>query len=257
MSVPRRPRKRFGQHFLKDPGAIQQTLGAIAPRSEDTIVEIGPGRGALTGSLARTGAELHLVEIDRDLAAELAERYENTPNVQVHQADALRFNFATLGNGLRVVGNLPYNISTPLLFHLLDQIEAIRDMYFMLQKEVVDRIAASPGNKQYGRLTVMLGCHLDAQHLFDVAPDAFDPPPKVMSSVVCLLPKVAAPNVDSIAMRKIVTQAFSQRRKTLHNALKGHVSDEMLRSVGLKPGMRAEQVAVDQWIDLVSALSRP
>ena len=180
----RRPRKRFGQHFLTDPGVIHAIVDAISPRFDDVVVEIGPGRGAITEPLAARVGHLHCVELDRDLARDLRRRWDDTPNVTIHEADALEFDFVALGDELRIVGNLPYNISTPLLFHLLDARDSIRDMFFMLQKEVVDRMAAEPGGKAYGRLGIMLGCHLEVAALFDVDADSFDPPPAVTSSVV-------------------------------------------------------------------------
>lgn len=257
MKNAHRPRKRFGQHFLTDPDVIEQIVAAIRPRKGDVIVEIGPGRGAITNPLARFDAELHLVEFDRDLVALLRKRFASVEHVHVHEADALRFDFAGIGSKLRVVGNLPYNISTPLLFRLIEFQNHLVDMHFMLQKEVVDRMAASPGNKSYGRLSVMLRCSVDVEPLFDVGPASFTPPPKVMSSVVCMRPKPsrAIDPGETDELRRLVTQAFSQRRKTLRNALKGHVSDECLRAVGIDPAMRAEEVPVEVWIRLAKRSS--
>src|SRR5210317_313177 len=183
-----RARKRFGQHFLTDPGIIDAIVRAVHPTEDDVIVEIGPGQAAITDALSRSTGHLHAVELDRDLVARLRRRYEDRPNVTVHEADALQFDFASLGDRIRVVGNLPYNISTPLLFHLLKFRDRIVDMHFMLQKEVVARMAAEPGSKAYGRLGIMLGCHLHVEALFDVGPNAFSPPPDVMSAVVRLDP---------------------------------------------------------------------
>ena len=230
-------------------------MNALHPRAGDTLVEIGPGRGALTTPLASVAdVTLHLIELDRDLAASLTTRFENTAWVSVHQADALKFDVAALGSRLRLVGNLPYNISTPLLFHLLNQRQHIADMHFMLQKEVVDRITAEPGTKRFGRLTIMLGCTLDAEHLFDVPPEAFNPPPKVVSSVVRLIPKRAATlNIDFDRLGELVTHAFARRRKTLHNALKGIVSDERMQKVGIDPRERPEQIPIEQWVTLANA----
>ena len=195
-----------------------------------------------------------MIELDRDLAASLSKRFDRASGVSVHQADALRFDVATLGDGLRFVGNLPYNISTPLLFHLLDHRQHIVDMHFMLQKEVVDRITAEPGTKRYGRLTIMLGCELNAERLFDVPPEAFNPPPKVVSSVVRLVPNVTTEqDIDFDRLRSLVTHAFTRRRKTLHNALKGVASDESLRAAGIDPGDRPEQIAIERWIALANA----
>ena len=163
-----RARKRFGQHFLNDPAIIDAIIRAIHPTGDDVVVEIGPGQGAITHALARLAGHLHAVELDRDLVARLRNQYGDRPNVTVHEADALRFDFAALGDRIRIVGNLPYNISTPLLFHLLKFRDHIVDMHFMLQKEIVDRMAATPGSKAYGRLGIMLGCHLQIESLFDV-----------------------------------------------------------------------------------------
>ncbi|MBT8085386.1 MAG: 16S rRNA (adenine(1518)-N(6)/adenine(1519)-N(6))-dimethyltransferase RsmA [Woeseia sp.] len=251
-----RPRKRFGQHFLHDPGVIDDIVGAIAPLSADTVVEIGPGQGAITTPLARLAGKLHLIEFDRDLAGDLRRQYRNDDRVTVHECDALRFDFAALGAGLRIVGNLPYNISTPLLFHLLDYRDAIQDMHFMLQKEVVDRMAAEPGTRDFGRLTVMLGCALQVAHLFDVPPAAFSPPPKVTSAVVRLapLPKGTYHVRDHAQLKKIVSQAFTQRRKTIRNALRQDASEQQLLAAGIDPATRPETVSIHQWIELANLL---
>ena len=189
MSRTHRARKRFGQHFLIDPAVISQIVAAIGPQEGDTLVEIGPGQGAITIPLSRFPASLHAIEFDRDLVPTLRSRFAKDENVSVHEADALQFDYSTLGQRLRIVGNLPYNISTPLIFKLLDFRENIFDLHFMMQKEVVARMAASPGNKSYGRLTVMLGCFMEVFPLFDVPPTAFSPPPKVTSAVVRMRPK--------------------------------------------------------------------
>ena len=255
MTRPHRARKRFGQHFLIDSGIIADIVDSVAPARDETVVEIGPGQAALTDALQRSGARLHTIEFDRDLAARLRERFQDADNVTLHEADALSFDFASLGDSLRIVGNLPYNISTPLLFHLIDSLDCIEDMHFMLQKEVVDRMAAEPGSKRFGRLTVMLGCYCDVEPLFDVPPSAFSPPPKVQSSVVRLLPQAArgAGIADSALLARIVSQAFSQRRKTLHNALRDLVSNAELETVGISPGARAETVSIEGWIALANA----
>lgn len=257
MSRPHRPRKRFGQHFLSAPLVIEKILDAIYPQAGDRIVEIGPGQGAITEPLARNQGELHLIELDRDLAAMLGERFSDRPNVILHQEDALNFDFASLGKKLRIVGNLPYNISTPLLFHLIEHRQHILDMHFMLQKEVVDRMAAQEGNKSFGRLTIMLGCYLHVEPLFDVPPSAFTPPPKVDSSVVRLTPRTDVhklPN-DPALLKQLVTQAFSQRRKTLRNALKALAPEATLEAAGIDPGTRAEQVPIARWVALADRLS--
>jgi len=253
-----RARKRFGQHFLTDPGVIAAIVDAIHPTADDTIVEIGPGHGAITGALARRAGRLHAIELDRDLVASLRQTYAHRDNVTVHEADALDFDFSSLGDRLRVVGNLPYNISTPLLFHLLRHRASVVDMHFMLQKEVVDRIVARPGSKAYGRLGIMLGCHLRAEALFDVEPNAFEPPPAVTSAVVRLdpLPPGTYAIDDEAALSTLVATAFMQRRKTLRNALSKLASAEQLAAAGIDPGLRPEQVAVADYVRLSNHLNR-
>ena len=251
-----RPRKRFGQHFLKDPGVVQAIVDEIAPAPNQVIVEIGPGAGAITRPLAGRAGHLHVIELDRDLATALQNEFRDAANVTVHEADALRFDFGTLGTDLRIVGNLPYNISTPLLFHLLGFRDRIIDMHFMLQKEVVDRMAARPGSKAYGRLGIMLGCHLDIEPLFDVEKAAFDPPPKVTSAVVRLTPQQhPLPIDDEALLSRIVADAFSKRRKTLRNALKGHVNEDELLAAGIDPGKRPEEISVAAWIALANRIA--
>ena len=253
-----RPRKRFGQHFLTDPDVIDAIVQAIRPRQDDVVVEIGPGRGAITGSLAASAGQLHCVELDRDLAAQLRRRYANVENVTIHEADALAFDYAALGDSLRVVGNLPYNISTPLLFRLLDQRACIADMHFMLQKEVVDRMTAAPGSKSYGRLGSMLGCHLDMEGLFDVDPRCFEPPPKVTSAVVRLrpLPSGRFDIADAKILGNTVATAFSQRRKTLRNALKSLVDESELAQLGIDATARPEMLAITDYVTLANYLAR-
>jgi len=257
MTATHRPRKRFGQHFLTDPAVIADIVDAVDARPGDTLVEIGPGRGAITIPLLATGCRLHGIEFDRDLAAALESRHRDNERFVLHQADALRADFTALGSDLRLVGNLPYNISTPLLFHLLQQLDSIADMHFMLQKEVVDRMAAAPGSKRYGRLTVMLGCRVRVESLFDVPPSAFTPPPRVSSSVVRLDPLGADGYriTDSGLLGRLVAKAFSQRRKTLHNALGGDVGDEQLEEAGIDPRLRAEAVPVADWVRLANSLA--
>ena len=252
-----RARKRFGQHFLVDPEVIEKIVSAIAPRDGEIIVEIGPGQAAITEPLSVLASELHAVEFDRDLAARLRERYSARDNVTIHEADALDFDFASLGEHIRVVGNLPYNISTPLLFRLLDFRDRIVDAHFMLQKEVVDRLCAEPGNKSFGRLTVMLGCHVESVPLFDVPPDAFSPPPRVMSSVVRMrpVPPGRYDLRDPGALERLVKLAFSRRRKTLRNALQGMAEPATIEEIGLDPGWRPEQVPIEAWIALANRCS--
>ena len=252
-----RARKRFGQHFLHDPGTIRRIVAAIAPQPGDRLVEIGPGEGAITFELLRAIGHLDAVELDRDLVASLYERSLGIGELTVHSADALRFDFCSLaheGEGLRLVGNLPYNISTPLLFHLLDQACCIRDMHFMLQKEVVERMAARPGGKDYGRLSVMLQARCAVIPLFTIGPGAFRPPPKVDSAVVRLLPLTEPPDIANQAIfAGLVAMAFSQRRKTLRNSLKGILPAASLSAVGIDPGVRAEQLTVGDFVRLANA----
>jgi len=251
-----RPRKRFGQHFLMDPGVIGAIVNAVAPRDDDVIVEIGPGQGAITRSLAARTSALHAIELDRDLAASLRREFGASSNITIHEADALKFDFGALGESMRIVGNLPYNISTPLLFHLINYREHIVDMHFMLQKEVVDRMAAAPGSKTYGRLSIMLGCHFQIDALFDVDRLAFDPAPDVTSAVVRLAPLPAGTfvieNEDRFA--KLVAQAFSQRRKTIRNSLRKLVDEATLESVGIDPGLRAEAISITDYVRLANTL---
>ena len=252
------PKKRFGQHFLHDRGVVQRILDAFDPQPDEILVEIGPGPGALTRPLLERGALLHVVELDRDLAAHL--RADFAPErLVVHEADALRFDFCTLappGAKLRLIGNLPYNISTPLLFHLLDQERCIHDMLFMLQKEVVDRLAATPGGKDYGRLSVMIQWRLRVEKLFDVRPGAFTPPPKVDSPVVRLVPHPQPPvqvhNANAFA--RVVQAAFAQRRKTLRNNLKGLLATEALEALAIDPQRRAETLTLAEFAALANAL---
>lgn len=254
-----RARKRFGQNFLHDPQVIQRIIQAIAPKENQLVVEIGPGLGALTKSLVDSRGTLKLIEVDRDLVSKLKTFYATTSNVEIFDADALKFdfrNFANTGNKLRLVGNLPYNISTPLIFHLMNYVDIIADMHFMLQKEVVKRLAAKPGNKDYGRLSVMTQYYCNVEYLFTVKPEAFRPAPKVNSAVVRLLPRenqcIRASDTDKLSA--LVKQAFSQRRKTLRNNLKTLLSSEQIASVDVDPGIRPETVSVEQYIQLTNLL---
>jgi len=252
-----RARKRFGQHFLTAPEIIEQIVSAIEPQSGDVIVEIGPGRAAITDPLSILSPALHAIEFDRDLVGQLERRFNSRDNVHIHEADALSFDYASLGDRIRLVGNLPYNISTPLLFHLVAFRDVIVDMHFMLQKEVVDRICATPGNKNFGRLTIMLGCRMEAVSLFDVPPGAFSPPPRVLSSVVRMRPLPAGTYDarDDERLEAIVKLAFSRRRKTLRNALNGMAEPQDLDAIGLDAGLRPEQVSIDDWVALANHLS--
>jgi len=254
-----RPRKRFGQHFLRDRETIQDIADAFAPCAGEAAVEIGPGEGVLTRELLRRVAPLHVVELDRDLAAHLRDAFPPTQLI-VHQADALDFDFRRLappGGKLRLVGNLPYNISTPLLFHLLDQIDCIADMLFMLQKEVVDRLAAAPDTADYGRLSVMIQYRLNVEPLFEVPPQAFYPPPKVDSAVVRLVPHEKAPVVirDATLFAKVVKTAFAARRKTLRNNLRELADAAQLQALDIDPNRRAETLTLAEFARIANALS--
>jgi len=243
------PRKRFGQHFLHDPWVLSRIVDAIAPQAGDALVEIGPGEGALTRPLLARIPSLTAVEIDRDLAAALVAEFP-PERLRVIVADALDYDFSALPTGLRVVGNLPYNVSTPLLFHLAAFADRVRDMHFMLQLEVVDRMAASHSTPAYGRLSVMLQRRFRIQRLFKVAPGAFRPPPKVESAVVRLTPLPAAEVVplDERLFGTVVTRAFGARRKTLRNALSSLIDAEGLSALGIDPGLRPENVSPADYI---------
>ena len=254
-----RPRKRFGQNFLHDQSVIERILSHVDPQPGQKLVEIGPGQGALTsGLLDRTG-ELDAIELDRDLLEPLQRQCEPLGDLRLHNEDALKFDFHRLRTDdrrLRLVGNLPYNISTPLLFHLIEQSDAIEDMHFMLQKEVVDRMAAGPGSKTYGRLSVMLQVSCEVTSLFDIGPESFDPPPKVDSSVVRLRPRAESLVVaaDMQAFGELVTAAFRQRRKTLRNNLKGMLDAEHISAIGIDPGARTESLSLQELIRLQQAV---
>jgi 16S rRNA (adenine1518-N6/adenine1519-N6)-dimethyltransferase len=250
------PRKRFGQHFLADKAVIAAIIAAIRPEAGDAMVEIGPGLGALTRPLCRMLDHLHVVEIDRDIIARLGEDYP-AARLTVHPGDVLDFAFDALPCGLRVVGNLPYNISTPLLFHLARYAERIRDLHFMLQKEVVERMVASPGGREYGRLSVMLQYRFDMQLLFEVAAEAFTPPPKVRSAVVRMLPRPAAQLAarSDARFEQVVRSAFSQRRKTLRNSLAGLLHGADFEALGIAAGKRAENLTVAEYVAISNHLA--
>ena len=316
-----RPRKRFGQHFLQDREVVARIIDAFNPRPDDLVVEIGPGRGALTGELLKRTQRLHAVELDRDLITRLQAQHPDSGELILHNADAMRFNYRALcqpgqirqeriwthegrpqgarqglggfrqrsggplprrtgsprtaspglssGAGqrsaerralqkLRLIGNLPYNISTPLLFHLLDQADCIRDMLFMLQKEVVDRLSAAPGGKDYGRLSVMVQYRCQVERLFSVPPSAFSPAPRVQSSVVRLVPYATSP-VDvrhPERFAKIVAVAFTQRRKTLRNSLKNLIGLETFTALGIDPMRRAETLSLTEFALLANSVKQ-
>ena len=250
------PRKRFGQNFLQDQGVIHAIVDAVNPVAGETLIEIGPGLGALTKPLLARCGQLHVVEIDRDIIAKL--RIQFPQGLTVHEGDALAFDFDTIPGKKKIVGNLPYNISTPLLFHLADYGDQVVDMHFMLQKEVVERMVALPSTADYGRLSVMLQYRFAMESLFIVPPQAFWPPPKVESAVVRMLPQPGrcGQAEDEALFAQLVKQAFSQRRKTLRNNLKGLVSQQQFDAASIDPGSRAEEIKVEQYVILSNKLSQ-
>ena len=254
-------RKRFGQNFLVDRQVVADIVNAVAPRREACVVEIGPGLGALTEPLLQRVDRLHVVEIDRDIVARL-ERQHPPERLIIHAGDALEFDFSSVcadpAERMHIVGNLPYNISTPLLFHLADYADRVADMHFMLQKEVVERIVAAPGTADYGRLSVMLQYRFVADWLLDVPPDSFDPPPKVDSAVVRLIPRPAEQLTARSPERfaSLVAAAFAQRRKMLRNNLKGVCDEAFLVAQGIAPTARAEELAVADYIRLANGLDK-
>lgn len=250
-------RKRFGQNFLIDQGIIGAIISAIHPARSDTVVEIGPGLGAITVPLLDRVDQLHVVEIDRDLIARLKKQH-SPERLSIHEGDALAFDFASIGRDLRLVGNLPYNISTPLLFHLASYGQQVRDMHFMLQKEVVERMVAEPGCADYGRLSVMLQYSFWLEWLIDVPPESFDPPPKVDSAVVRLIPKAAEllTAKDPERFASLVQAAFAQRRKMLRNNLKGILDDAGFAALGIAPTLRPEDLSVEDYVRIANYLVR-
>lgn len=248
-------RKRFGQNFLHDQQVIARIVKTIQPKPDDNLLEIGPGMGALTEHLLNACPRLKVVELDRDLVPGLRTQFFNFPDFEVIQADALKVDYAVFGNNLRIVGNLPYNISTPLIFHLLESREHVRDMTFMLQKEVVDRLAAKPGSSDYGRLSIMAQYFAKVESMFLVGPGAFRPAPKVWSAIVSIRPyaELPIPAKNEQHLSSIVRQAFSQRRKTLRNVLKAMISGEQMLSLGIDPGLRPENLSVADYVKLADA----
>ena len=258
------PRKRFGQNFLRDEAVVDRIISAIAPAPGQHVVEIGPGPGVLTGRLIAAGVDLQVVEIDRDLGAALPQRVPGLAPERVHVMDALKADILGLFPGadgdrkaIRVVGNLPYNISTPLLVRLFGYGCDISDMHFMLQKEVVARMAASPGGKAYGRLSVLCQLHCQVVPLFDVPPQAFEPAPKVDSTFVRLTTHERSPVQirDRALFDRIVAAAFSQRRKTLRNSLKALLTPEMIEAAGVDPGLRAEALGLEEYAALAEVMA--
>jgi len=248
------PRKRFGQHFLTDSAIIDGIVAAIAPKPGDALIEIGPGLGAMTDPLVARSGRLTVIELDRDLAARLRRR----PELTVVESDVLKVDFHALaaqaGRPLRVVGNLPYNISTPILFHLLESVDDVEDQHFMLQKEVVERMAAGPGGKDYGRLSVMLQWRYDIENVLDVPPEAFEPPPRVESAVVRMQPLPEAPPIDPALLGELVMVAFSQRRKLLRHTL-GRWLDQRGFAGTFDVQRRAEEVPVADYLQLAQTLA--
>ncbi|MGC8120645.1 16S rRNA (adenine(1518)-N(6)/adenine(1519)-N(6))-dimethyltransferase RsmA [Marinobacter sp. VGCF2001] len=251
-------RKRFGQNFLHDPGVIERIVRAINPKPDDAIVEIGPGLGALTEEILAVNPRLQVVELDRDLIPVLRTKFFNYPDFRIHEADALSFDFSQLMNDrpLRIIGNLPYNISTPLIFHLLSQSGVVQDMHFMLQKEVVQRMAAVPGDNNYGRLGIMTQYFCKVQPLFEVGPGAFRPAPKVDSAIVRLVPHPELPHParDLKTLQAVVRTAFNARRKTLRKALAAMVTVEQLQSLGIDDGLRPENLSLADYVRIADYL---
>ena len=259
-------KKRFGQNFLSDQSVIQNIIHSIHPKNDQTIIEIGPGLGAITAPLLKEIGSLTVIELDRDVIPKLQANCESLGldlnQLNIIQADVLKVNLNELGldsnKPIRIIGNLPYNISTPILFHLVSQLSLIKDMHFMLQKEVVDRMAAGPGSKTYGRLSVMLQYHCDIEYLFSISPDAFTPAPKVTSALVRLIPYDKLPvEVDNIKdFSLVVTQAFSQRRKTLRNSIKKLLNSTQIENCGINPTIRPEQLSINDFVVLTNYYSQ-
>lgn len=252
-------RKRFGQNFLHDPGVIERIVRAINPKPDDTLVEIGPGLGALTEEILEVNPNLHVVELDRDLIPVLRTKFFNYPGFQIHEGDALKFDFSQLvtDKPLRIVGNLPYNISTPLIFHLLGQSGVVQDMHFMLQKEVVQRLAAISGDNNYGRLGIMAQYFCKVQPLFEVGPGAFRPSPRVDSAIVRLIPHTTLPHPakDLKTLQGVVRTAFNARRKTLRKALGGLITAQQLNGLGINDGLRPENLTLADYVTIADSLT--
>ncbi|MBY0243373.1 MAG: 16S rRNA (adenine(1518)-N(6)/adenine(1519)-N(6))-dimethyltransferase RsmA [Burkholderiaceae bacterium] len=253
-------RKRFGQNFLQDDNVLAHIIESINPHANDAMVEIGPGLAAMTDLLLRSAKHMHVVELDRDLVARLEKQYPRE-RLTVHSCDALKFDFASIpvpeGQKLRVVGNLPYNISSPLLFHLAQYAPQVQDQHFMLQKEVVERMVAEPGSKTYGRLSVMLQWRYHMTLLFIVPPDAFDPPPKVDSAIVRMIPVANPLPCDQATLEAVVQKAFSQRRKVIRNCLSGMFTEEQIIAAGITPTDRPETVSLEGYVALANLLKQP
>jgi len=253
-------RKRFGQNFLHDNRVLADIIEAINPAPGDTMVEIGPGLAAMTDLLLKALNHMHVVELDRDLVTRLEKRFPRE-KLTIHSGDALKFDFATIpvpeGRKLRIVGNLPYNISTPLLFHFTEFTHLVEDQHFMLQKEVVERMVAEPGTKAYGRLSVMLQWRYRMTLMFIVPPEAFDPPPKVESAIVRMIPLEQPLACDQATLEAVVQKAFSQRRKVIRNCLAGMFTEQQIADAGIDPGTRPETVSVEAYVRLANSLKAP
>ncbi|MCU7834170.1 MAG: 16S rRNA (adenine(1518)-N(6)/adenine(1519)-N(6))-dimethyltransferase RsmA [gamma proteobacterium symbiont of Taylorina sp.] len=260
-ALKHKARKRFGQNFLHDPNIIQRIIQSIAVTDKQHIVEIGPGKGALTEYLVQLCAKLDVIELDRDLIPILEQQFEHCNNFQIHNADALQFDFSVLSqnNKLRLVGNLPYNISTPLIFHLLENISIIHDMHFMLQKEVVERLTACPGTKIYGRLSILVQYLCHAEQLFIVHPGAFSPAPKIDSAIIQLTPRTHTASLVNATLDNlsfVARSAFSQRRKTLRNNLKTILTPEQIMQCDIDPARRAETLNIDEFVKLTNQYAK-
>ncbi|HEY0563899.1 MAG TPA: 16S rRNA (adenine(1518)-N(6)/adenine(1519)-N(6))-dimethyltransferase RsmA [Methylophilus sp.] len=249
-------KKRFGQNFLTDQAIITSLINTIHPQADDLMVEIGPGLGAMTQPLLKQLHHLHVVEIDRDIIQWMQNTYP-ADKVTIHHADVLKFDFTSLGERIRVVGNLPYNISSPILFHLLDNVDHVIDMHFMLQKEVVERMVAAPSTSEYGRLSVMLQYRLQMEYLITVPPESFNPAPKVESAFVRCIPHdtLPYPAKDEALFAKVVQAAFGQRRKTLRNTLKGLLDDDGFAALDIHSQLRAENLSVAQFVAIANYLA--
>lgn len=252
-------RKRFGQNFLQDGQVISHIVESFAPKPQEVCVEIGPGLGALTLPLLKKNPHLQAIELDRDIIPILLAKSKAVGDLTIYQGDVLQFDFHSLfknNQKLRIIGNLPYNISTPLIFHLLEQLDVVKDMMFMLQQEVVDRMAAAPNSKTYGRLSVMVQYHCEVEALFVIPPEAFSPPPQVFSKLVRLVPHLQKPIVaqDELLFANIVREAFGQRRKTIRNSLKKIIPENIFERLGLAPTLRAENLSVADYVRLSNQL---
>ncbi len=258
MNQPHRARKRFGQNFLTHEGVIDQLVTAIGPQANDNMVEIGPGLGALTEALLPYLTQLTAIELDRDLVAILQKKYQDTSKLLLIEQDALQFQFNVLAakQPIRAVGNLPYNISTPLLFHLFKFIDCVQDMHFMLQQEVVNRLCAAVGDSNYNKLSVMVQYYCDTEQMLSIPPEAFDPAPKVDSAFVRLTPHTQRLPVNIRALTEVTSLAFSQRRKTLSNTLKPLFTKDQLLSCDIDPGCRAQELSVEKFVTLAQFIAK-